>query len=81
MLSPKGQLFLSRAILDGIFGSYEPIYDENYHQFAPDYETLAEGDNFWVGEPTYLHCFFEADPKAELDALTFQILDSSVKRE
>ena len=77
VLYPNGQLLLFQSILDAIFDSYEPIYDDNYGQFAVDYETLEEGDNFCSGAPIYVHHFFAADLKAELDESPFQLLDSS----
>lgn len=81
VLHPNGHLFISQHILDSIFDSYQPIYDTNYHQFASEYETLEEGDNFILGVPSYIHYFFEADFKAELDESPFQLLASSVKGE
>lgn len=81
VLQSNGHLFISQHILDSVLDSYQPIYDANYHQFASEYETLEEGDNFILGVPSYIHCFFEADFKAELDESSFQLLDSSVKGE
>lgn len=78
VLYSDGQLFISQPILDAVFDNYEPIYDDNYHQFATDYETLEEGDNFYLGASTYVHHFFFKDLKAEFDASPFQLLDSSV---
>lgn len=81
VLYPKGQLFISQPILDAVFDDYEPIYNDNYHQFATDYETLEEGDNFYSGASTYVHYFFFRDLKAEFDTSPFQLLDSSVNVE
>ena len=81
VLSPDGFLFMSQQILDPFLDSYEPIYDDNYHQFASDYETLEEGDNFTLGIPSYVHWFFAADIKAELNESPFQLLNSSAKEE
>lgn len=81
ILSPDGLLFMSQQILDPFLDSYEPIYDDNYHQFASDYETLEAGDNFTSGVPSYVRWFLAADLKAELDESPFQRVDSSVKRE
>ena len=79
MLYPDGQIFLFQSILDAIFDDYKPIYNDNYRQFAADYKTLEEGDNFCSGEPFYVHHFFAADLKKELDESPFQLLDSSEK--
>lgn len=79
VLYPNGQLFISQPILDAIFGNYAPIYDDNYRQFAVDYETLEEGNNFYSGAPIYVHHFFEANLKAEFGEPPFRLLDSSVK--
>lgn len=79
VLYPDGQLFLSQPILDSYIDNYEPTYDDNYHQFASDYETLEAGDNFTLGTPNYIRFFFEADLKAELNDSPFQLLDSSVR--
>ncbi len=82
VLYPKGQLFLSNSVLDGIFNDYEPIYDDNYQKFASDYETLEEGDNFYSEEKSvYVHHFFADDLKAELKESSFRLLNSSVKNE
>ena len=82
VLNPNGQLFLSNTVLDGIIDSYEPTYDENYDRFAPNYETLEKGDNFWLEEdPIYVHYFFADDLKAELDESPFRILSLSVEDE
>ena len=81
VLSPDGLLFMTQHILDPFLDSYEPIYDDNYHQSAANYETLEEGDNFTSGMPSYVHWFFAPDLKAELDESPFQLVDSSVKRE
>ena len=78
VLYPAGQLFISQPILDAVFDNYEPIYDDNYHQFASDYETLEEGDNFYSEASTYVHHFFLRDLKAEFDESPFHLLDSSV---
>ena len=79
VLYPDGQLFISQLILDAVFDNYEPIYDDNYHQFAADYEMLEEGDNFYLEAPTYMHHFFEADLKAEFDESPFQLVDAPVE--
>ena len=79
VLYPDGQLLLFQSILDAIFDNYKPIYDDNYHQFASDYKTLEDGDNFCSGAPAYVHHFFAADLKAEFDESPFQLLDSSEK--
>lgn len=80
VLNPNGQLFLSNTVLDGVIDGYEPTYDENYNKFAPNYETLEKGDNFWLEEdPTYVHYFFADDLKAELEESPFRILSSSVE--
>ena len=82
ILYPKGQLFLSNSVLDGLVDSYEPTYDDNYNQFAPNYETLEKGDNFWLEkDPIYVHYFFADDLKAELKESSFRLLESSVKNE
>ncbi len=82
VLNPNGQLFLSNTVLDGIIDSYEPTYDENYDRFAPNYETLEKGDNFWLEEdPIYVHYFFADDLKAELEESPFRVLSSSVEDE
>ena len=82
VLNPNGQLFLSNTVLDGVIDSYEPTYDDNYNQFAPNYETLEKGDNFWLEEdPIYVHYFFAEDLKAELEESPFRILNSSVEDE
>ena len=36
-------------------GKLRGVYDDNYHQFAPNYDTLEEGDGFVLGAPHYLH--------------------------
>lgn len=82
VLSPEGQLFLSNSVLDGLVDGYEPTYDDNYNQFAPNYETLEKGDNFWLEkDPIYVHYFFSDDLKAELEESPFRLLESSVKNE
>ena len=81
VLTPDGLLFMSQQILDPFTDDYEPTYDENYHQSAPDYETLEEGDNFTSGIPSYVHYFLAADLKAELGESPFQLVDSSAKQE
>ncbi len=82
VLYPKGQLFLSNSVLDGLVDSYEPTYDDNYNQFASRYETLEKGDNFWLEEqPIYVHYFFSDDLKAELEESPFRLLNSSVENE
>ena len=82
VLYPKGQLFLSNSVLDGLVDSYEPTYDDNYNQFASDYKTLEKGDNFWLEKkPIYVHYFFADDLKAELEESSFRLLNSSVENE
>ena len=82
VLNPNGQLFLSNTVLDGVIDSYEPTYDDNYDQFAPNYETLEKGDNFWLEEdPIYVHYFFADDLKAELEESPFRLLNVSVEDE
>ena len=82
VLYPKGQLFLSNSVLDGLVDSYEPTYDDNYNQFASDYKTLEKGDNFWLEKKLiYVHYFFADDLKAELEESSFRLLDSSIENE
>ena len=76
VLYPNGEVLMSQTVLDSILESYEEIYDDNHHQFAPDYETLEEGDGFVLGAPHYLHFFFAEDLIAELEASPFQIVNS-----
>ncbi len=75
VLVPDGEVFLSQTVLDSVLESYEEICDDNHRRFAPDYETLEEGDGFVLGAPHYLHFFFAEDLKAELAASPFQIVD------
>ncbi len=76
ILYPEGEVFLSQTVLDSVLESYEEIYDDNHRRFAPDYETLEEGDGFVLGAPQYLHFFFAEDLKAELEASPFRIVSS-----
>lgn len=80
VLSPNGLLFMTQHILDPFLDSYEPTYDDNYHESALEYETLEEGDNFTSGIPSYVRYFLEADIKAELEKSPFQLVDSSAER-
>ena len=75
VLVPDGEVFLSQTVLDSVLASYEEICDDNHRRFAPDYETLEEGDGFVLGAPHYLHFFFAEDLKAELADSPFQIVD------
>lgn len=75
VLVPDGEVFLSQTVLDSVLGSYEEICDDNHRRFAPEFETLEEGDGFILGAPQYLHFFFADDLKAELAASPFQIVD------
>ena len=81
VLYPNGEVLMSQTVLDSVLESYEEIYDDNHHQFAPDYETLEEGDGFALGAPYYLHYFFSEDLRKELEASPFQIVDSVLKKE
>lgn len=81
VLSPDGCLFMTQHILDPFLDSYEPTYDDNYHESALDYETLEEGDNFTSGIPSYVRYFLAADLKAELEESPFQLVDSSAEQE
>ena len=77
VLYPNGEVLMSQTVLDSVLESYEAIYDNNHHQFAPNYETLEEGDGFALGAPHYLHYFFAEDLIKELEASPFQIVHSS----
>lgn len=77
VLTPNGYLYLSQQILDAYCDSYAPTYDDNYHQFAPDYETLEPGDNFTLGTPNYVHFFLAADLGEEIAASPFRTVNSS----
>lgn len=79
VLIPNGEVFLSQTVLDSVLEGYEDIYDDNHRKFAPDYETLEEGDGFVLGAPHYLHFFFAEDLMAELEASPFQIVSSVLK--
>ena len=81
VLNPDGFLFMTQHILDPFLDSYQPTYDDNYHESALDYETLEEGDNFTSGMPSYVRYFLAADLKAELEESPFQLVDSSAERE
>ena len=74
VLRPHGEVFLSQTVLDSVLESYEDLYDDNHRKFAPDYETLEEGDGFVLGAPQYLHFFFAEDLMAELEASSFQVV-------
>ncbi len=76
VLLPDGEVLLSQTVLDSVLESYEDICDDNHRRFAPDYETLEEGDGFVLGAPQYLHFFFAEDLKAELAASPFRIVSS-----
>lgn len=80
VLYKNGEVFLSQTVLDSILEGYEEIYDDNHRKFAPDYETLEEGDGFVLGAPHYLHFFFARDLKAELEASPFRIVNSVLKK-
>ncbi|MCY3556782.1 MAG: class I SAM-dependent methyltransferase [Gemmatimonadetes bacterium] len=79
VLYPNGEVFLSQTVLDSVLEGYDDLYDDNYRKFAPDYETLEEGDGFVLGAPHYLHFFFAEDLKAELEASPLQIVSSNLK--
>lgn len=76
VLYPDGEVFLSQTVLDSVLEGYEEICDDNHRRFAPDYETLEEGDGFILGAPHYLHFFFSEDLKEELEASPFRIVSS-----
>lgn len=80
VLRPDGWLFLSQYIIDDVLNSYDDVRDENYRQFASDYETLEEGDGFTLppkhgGAPSYVHFFMETDLLDELKSSPFKIVD------
>ncbi len=77
VLTPNASLYLSQQILDPFCDNYEPTYDDNYHQFASDYETLEAGDNFTLGTPNYVHFFLAADLGEEIAASPFRTVDAS----
>ena len=79
VLYPDGEVFLSQTVLDSVLEGYEEIYDDNHRRFAPDYETLEEGDGFVFGAPQYLHFFFSEDLKAELESSPFRIVRSDLE--
>ena len=79
VLYPNGEVLMSQTVLDSVLENYEGVYDDNYHQFAPNYDTLEEGDGFVLGAPHYLHFFFAEDLLAELEASPFQIVHSVLK--
>ena len=81
VLYPNGEVLMSQTVLDSVLENYEEIYDDNYHQFAPNYDTLEEGDGFVLGAPHYLHFFFAEDLMAELEASPFQIVNPVLKEE
>ena len=72
---------MSQTVLDSVVENYAEVYDDNHHQFAPNYGTLEEGDGFALGAPHYLHFFFAEDLIAELEASPFQIVNSVLKKE
>lgn len=81
VVRPKGWLFLSQYILDGILDSYDEVRDEKHNRFAIDYETLEEGDGFTLARNEndhshYLHFFMKADLLLELRSSPFQIIKS-----
>ncbi len=76
ILYPEGEVFLSQTVLDSVLEGYEEIYDDNHRRFAPDYETLEEGDGFVFGAPQYLHFFFAEDLESELETSPFRIVSS-----
>ena len=78
--NPNGEVLISQTVLDSVVKNYEEVYDNNYHQFAPNYDTLEEGDGFALGAPHYLHIFFAGDLIAELEASPFQIVNSVLKQ-
>ena len=80
MLRPHGEVFLSQTVLDSVLESYEDLYDDNHRKFAPDYETLEEGDGFVLGAPQYLHFFFAEDLMAELEASSFQVVSPVLEK-
>ena len=80
VLYPNGEVLMSQTVLDSVVENYERVYDDNHHQFAPDYDTLEEGDGFALGAPHYLHYFFAEDLIKELEASPFQIVNSVLKQ-
>ena len=80
VLRPHGEVFLSQTVLDSVLESYEDLYDDNHRKFAPDYETLEEGDGFVLGAPQYLHFFFAEDLMAELEASSFQVVSPVLEK-
>ena len=81
VLCPNGEVLMSQTVLDSVVENYAEVYDDNHHQFAPNYDTLEEGDGFALGAPHYLHFFFAEDLIAELEASPFQIVNSVLKKE
>lgn len=80
VLNPNGEVYLSQTVLDSVLEGYADIYDDNHRKFAPDYETLEEGDGFVLGAPHYLHFFFAEDLIAELEASPFRIVSPVLKQ-
>ena len=81
VLDPNGEVLMSQTVLDSVLKDYEEVYDDNHHQFAPNYHTLEEGDGFALGAPHYLHFFFAEDLSAELNASPFQVVNSVLNKE
>ena len=61
---------MSQTVLDSVLENYEGVYDDNYHQFAPNYDTLEEGDGFVLGAPHYLHFFFTEDSSSRTGSIS-----------
>ncbi|MDE2845852.1 MAG: class I SAM-dependent methyltransferase [Gemmatimonadota bacterium] len=80
VLYSHGEVFLSQTVLDSVLEGYEDICDDNHRRYAPEYETLEEGDGFVLGAPHYLHFFFAEDLMAELEAFPFQVVSSDLKK-
>ena len=81
VLFPDGEVFLSQTVLDSVLKNYEEVYDANHHRFAPNYDTLEEGDGFALGAPHYLHFFFAEDLIAELDTSPFDVVNPVLKED
>lgn len=75
VLFPDGQVFMSQTVLDSVLENYEEVYDANHRRFAPNYDTLEEGDGFALGAPHYSHFFFAEDLIAELEASPFNVVN------
>lgn len=80
VLYPNGEVFLSQTVLDSVLEGYDDLCDDNHRKFAPEYETLEMGDGFVLGAPHYLHFFFAEDLMAELEASSFQVVSSDLKK-